>query len=104
MPTDKPPAKPPRFLTWYNCKDREMVAEGIRHDGKCHQCKEVVHLVEKSYADRLEQELDQARAMAERLAEALEKYEDTNNSGGPNAAMQALTKYAAYREFLKGRE
>lgn len=36
----------PRKFTYFNCKTEKMVIEGHRNDGKCHNCKEVIHLVE----------------------------------------------------------
>lgn len=41
--------KQPRTFTWYDCpKPTNRIVDGIRTDGKCDQCKAVVHLIELS--------------------------------------------------------
>ena len=89
------PAKPREF-TWYNCKASQMVAEGFRTDGKCHQCIEVLHLVERSALEAKERELVECKAERDMHRTdskvALEKW----------AALEVLfNKVAAERDQLK---
>lgn len=43
----------PREWTYFNCTVSDMMAPGYRPEGKCHHCKEVVHVIEKSAYDQL---------------------------------------------------
>jgi hypothetical protein len=35
-----------RKFTYFNCTRESTIVEGIREEGVCHNCKEVIHLVE----------------------------------------------------------
>lgn len=57
----------PRRFTWYNCKQEQMVVSGHRIDGKCHQCVEIVYLIESSAFEEKCEELQRVKDQNDRL-------------------------------------
>jgi hypothetical protein len=53
-----------REWTYYNCTQQQMMVAGHRTDGKCHHCKEVVHVVE---ADAYQSLLNHAKGLQKLL-------------------------------------
>lgn len=48
-----------RTFTWFECKTESTMVQGIRTDLKCHNCKEVIHLVDLKDYEELKGKLDQ---------------------------------------------
>jgi hypothetical protein len=50
-----------------------MIVKGIRHNGKCHHCKEVIHVVETSALDTMREKLSRAEGEIQRMNAEVER-------------------------------